>query len=180
MINNQQSFKAYPYLVEIWESGELRHSLSIQDASGTYRSIQLDEHEQASKAALKKFESLNKTIQAFIEENPDKEQGELTEDEQKMFNSLKEITRLLNQLSFKYVQLTIKDWKDKGDIVDSVNPAMRNEFFSCIRMASFGLTSEKPTKKKSQLVKSTSAKKRSNSKSTASKRKKQKNGTRSK
>ena len=180
MIQDQLSFKVFPYSVEIWGGGELRHSLSIQDATATFRSIELDEHEQATKTTLKKFESINSKVQEFISKDPNKTQEDLSKDEQKLFNDLKTITTQLSLLALRYVKLTVKDWENQKEIIDSIGSGIRNDFFASIRMASFGLTSEGITKKKLHFPKSATDNVKPSSDGGDTKKKKRKPGTRSK
>ena len=180
MIQDQKSFKALPYEVQILEGDEVRHSLKVHDATGTFRSIELDEHSEATKKTIKKFETVNAKVSSIIETNKDKTVDELSPNDQKAFEELNEINRSLQKLAVQYIKLTIKDWEKHKDIIDSVSSSQRNDFFACIRMASFGLTTENNTsKKKLQPVKSTGGQDLFGSKDGVTQKRKSKNGRRS-
>jgi hypothetical protein len=181
MIANQMQFKAYPYKVEVWEGDVLRHSLDIQDATGTFRSIELDDHSQATTKAMKRFESIHQRTSKIIEEKKDKSVEDLTEDERKLFIELEGVNRDLSRLAVKYITLTVKEWDKHKDFIDSIKSSVRNDFFACIRMASFGLTTDTETsKKKLQPMKSATEQDSSDLKGGVIKKKRSKIGTRSK
>ena len=141
-------FVAKPYLVEIWE-GERKHSLNINDATATFRSIQLDE---LSDKILHSLNAYNEVLpKAKLIFDSSKSVSDLTEEEVKIIQDFEKLSRELKKLNVEFIKLNVKDWEKNISLIDEIKSYEREEFFAAIKRSSLGIQDDEPSKKKLQL-----------------------------
>jgi len=139
-----KKFIANQYEVEIW-GGDVCHSLKINDATGTFRSIELDELSDETVKVINKYNELMPTVSEII-----KKEHELDEKEKKTLEAFDKVTRRIKQLNAKFVKLNVKDWESHIDLIDSVKGDEREHFFGAIKRASLGITDNRDVSKKKE------------------------------
>jgi len=159
-MQDQKTFIANAYEVEIYEGGRVAHSLKINDATSTFRSIKLDELTDRTNKEFKVLQSLNQ----FIAETQHKLVEDLTPEDVKKIESFENTSKRLRKINAEFLSLLIKDIEKYEDIIDSVGIAQRETFFATVRRASLGIIDSRVnTKKKLPPVKSNGRSKLKNS-----------------
>jgi hypothetical protein len=142
-MNNQKKFIANQYEVEIWE-GDKRHLLKINDATGTFRSIELDELSDETVKTINKYNELLPIVSDIIKTE------QIKEEDQKTLESFDKVTRKIKQLNARFIKLNVKDWESNIELIDSVKGDERELFFAAIKRASLGITDEREQSKKKE------------------------------
>ena len=163
-----RKFIANAYEVEIWEGGKCR-SLKINDATGTFRSIELDEISDETVKAIEEYNEVLPSVQKIIhgEESDDKEA------QQGMLDRFEKVSRKIKQLNAKFIKINVKDWEKNIELIDDINAHEREQLFGAIKRASLGITDNRDiSKKKEQPTRSTGELKKPSSKKRASQKRK--------
>ena len=160
-----KKFIAKPYLVEIWE-GDKKHSLSINDATATFRSIQLDELSDKILKTLNEYNAILPVTKSIFDSG--KDVSNLTEEEIQTIKDYERISRELKKLNVEFIKLNVKDWEKNIQYIDDIKIHEREDFFAAIKRASLGIQDEEESKKKLRFKKSIGRSRKYNLKNTGS------------